>query len=892
MAQPIIQPSFAAGELAPSMFARVDFAKFHVGAALLRNMFVDYRGGASNRPGTIWVGRCKAGGTSDIVRNIPFIFSTLQAYALEFGHRYMRPIMNGGYVLEPAINLNALTIPNPVTLTATSLAFANGNLANGDWVFITGETGMTQLNDKVYIVKNVDIPSKKFALTDLDGVDVDASAWSTYAGGGTVARLATFVTPYNDTDLELVKYSQSADVMTLTHTGYETQQLTRSAHYTWTMANATFASAVPAPAGVAVATSPGAGATAYNYVVTAVDSRGRESVASTSAGTLVAATMSSTAGSYNTVTWGAVVGSIYYNVYRQREVPGAAPSAGEIYGFVGTTTAAALTDHNINPDFSATPPISNNPLTGAGNRPGCTAYFQQRQTFAGSVNGPQTIWMTKSGDFLNMDYSIPTRDDDSITQTIASQQMNAIKHLVPMNSLIALTAGGAWRIDGGSSSDTITPTKFVATPQSFNGCSDVRPIVVNYDVLYVQSKGSTVRDLAYNFYVNVYTGVDLSMLSNHLFKGRRITEWAYAEEPFHLIQCIRDDGIMLTLTFLKEQEVFAWARSDTLGRFKSICSIPEGNEDAVYLVVERKMNGRTIKCQERMASRLFEDNMMGDATTIPWFVDCGLSYPLTYPAAAVTPEAGWGDGITVEADAAVFSSAMVGNTMQLNGGTATVATYVSPTEVTVNWRYPARHVFSCEEGSWSCTAPTGRVTGLDHLNGMDVVALVDGNVVTDLTVSELEPGVFGVDLPEEGTSIVVGLPFQSQFKSLYLDVRGEVPTSQGKRWNVPACTIRLSASRGIKVGTSFETPSRLREAKERSVAPYFLPAPLGDTVNVSPIRMVTSAGDPIPLITGDERIGVDQGWDVDPQICVQQDNPLPFTILGMIPEVVLGDTPQ
>lgn len=889
MAQPIIQPSFAAGELAHSLYARVDFAKYHVGAALLRNMFVDYRGGASNRAGTMWVGRCKAGGSGN-VRNIPFIFSTLQAYTLEFGHLYMRPIFNGGYALEPSVALTGATQVSPTVLTAATLAFANGNLANGDWVYVAAVAGMTQLNGKVYIVKNVDIPSATFALTDLDGNDIDATVFTAYAAGGTVARLATFVTPFADTDLAMLKYSQTADVMTLTHTNYEVQQLTRTAHYAWSVAAAVFASAIGVPGGLSCVTNPGAGATAYSYVITAVDSTGREGLPSAAIGTLVGATMSSTANSFNAVGWGAVAGAIYYNVYRQREIPGGAASAGDIYGFVGSATGIGFTDHNISPDFSSTPPVNNNPMTGAGNRPGCSAYFQQRQTFAGSTSGPQTIWMTKSGDFLNMDYSIPTRDDDSITETIASQQMNAIKHLVPMNSLIALTAGGAWRIDGGSSSDVITPFKFVATPQSFNGCSDVPPIVVNYDVLYVQAKGSTVRDLAYNFYVNVYTGVDLSLLSNHLFRNRRITEWAYAEEPFRTIWCVRDDGIALTLTFLKDQEIYAWARSDTLGRFKSLCSIPEGNENVIYFVVERKLNGVTIKCQERMQSRIFEDNMMGDASSIPWFVDCGLQYPLTYPTANVTPDKGWGNGAALVADAAVFNAGMVGNVIQLNGGTATVAAYVDPTHLTINWRYPAKHVFSAASGSWACTAPITEVTGLDHLNGMSVVALVDGNVVTGLTVGLLRPGVYGINLPQAGTMIVIGLAFQSQFKSLYLDIVGEQPTPQGKRWNVPAITLRLSQSRGAKVGMSFESPSRLREAKERNVAPYFLPAPLGDTINTQPIKMITAAGDPIPLVTGDERIGVDQGWDVDPQVCAQQDNPLPMTILGLITEIVLGDT--
>lgn len=888
MAQPLIQPSFAAGELSPNLYSRVDLAKFHIGAALLRNFFVDYRGGASNRAGTIWVGRCKAGGTG-AVRNISFRFSTLQAYTLEFGNLYMRVIKNGGYVLEPSANITAATKANPCGITTDNMGFSAGNLANGDWVYITGVTGMTQLNGKVFIAQNVDIPSKTCTLRDLDGNTIDATAWTAYAAGGTFSRIFTLVTTYADTDLAMLKFTQSADTMTLTHTVYATRQLTRTAHWAWTIAAATFSAAVTAPAGQAIVTTPGAGATQYSYVITAVDGVGRESVASGAATTAVAATMSSTAGSFNAVSWGAVAGALYYNVYRQREVPGAAAAAGDQYGFVGSTTTTAFDDHNILPDFSNTPPQNINPFA-AGNNPGCVAYFQQRETFAGSTSGPQTIWMSRSGDYLNMNYSLPSKDDDAITETIASQQMNAIKHLVPMNSLIALTAGGAWRIDGGSQSDVITPSKFVATPQSFNGCSDVPPIVVNYDILYVQARGNTVRDLAYNFYVNVYTGIDLSVMANHLFFGRSISEWCYAEEPYKIIWAVRDDGQLLSLTYLKEQEVNAWAHSDTLGAFRSICSIPEGNEDAIYVVVQRKIGGKYVSYQERFASRNFEDNILG-APNPPWFVDCGLSYPLTYLAAGVTPDAGWGNGVTFTADANVFTAGMVGSMIQINGGSGVVATYVGPTQVTVDIKHPLNSVFPAISGAWSCTAPVQTITGLDHLLGQSVVALADGNVVTGLTVTTLSPGVVGVVLPQAASNIIIGLKFQAQFKSLYLDVPGESPTVQGKRINFPACTLRVVNTRGCKVGTRFDNPSTLREMRERTAEPYYLPPPLGDVVNTLPIKMQTALEDPTPLITGDERIGVEEGWDVDSQICVQQDNPLPVTILATIPEVVEGDTP-
>ena len=162
----------------------------------------------------------------------------------------------------------------------------------------------------------------------------------------------------------------------------------------------------------------------------------------------------------------------------------------------------------------------------------------------------------------------------------------------------------------------------MVVPQSYTGCADLPPIVINYDVLYVQAKGSIVRDLAYNFYAQVYTGTDMSILSNHLFFGHNLERWAYAEQPFYQVWAVRDDGMLLSFTYLKEQDVYAWAHHDSPGNsgtdlFLSVASIPEQqipgiNMDSVYFVVQRTIpginGGNPVKYVERMTSRNFLTN--------------------------------------------------------------------------------------------------------------------------------------------------------------------------------------------------------------------------------------------------------------------------------------------
>lgn len=936
MAQPVIQATLSAGELTAGLWARVDLAKFHAGLALCRNFWLDYHGGASNRSGTQYAGR--ALDSNKIQRLIPFTFSTVQTYVLMFSHLTMRVIKDGAFVLEAGAAVTGITQANPGVIAVVN------SLTNGDEVYISGIAGMTELNGRNFYVANRTAGS--ITLTDLWGNAVDTSAYGAWTSGGTVARVYTPATPYTDTDLALLKYTQSADTMTLTHPGYAERQLTRTDHAAWTFTTTTYAPNVAAPAGTPTVTPSSAGTTTYKYKVTAIGADGvTESRGSSEGSNALCAAMSTTTGLHNTVAWTAVTGATRYNIYRTPEIINSAPATGSLFGFVGTAdaTATSFKDQNISPDFTHTPPEGNNPFT-SNNYPFCSTYFQQRQVRGGQVNSPQALAMSQPGDFYNHDYSSPPRPNDSVEVSLASLQVNAIKHLVPMTTLIVLTASGAWKVGPGGASDAIGPTSIEAVPQAYNGASDVPPLIIDYDILYVQSKGAIVRDLAYNFYSNIYTGADLSILSAHLFRGHQIKEWAWAEEPHKLVWCVREDGIAMTMTFLKEQEVYGWARHDTQGLFESVASVSEGNEDAVYFVVRRLINGQYVRYVERLASR----NLASDPTIdvpadldLAWFVDCGLRYPPVTPAATLTPAdpddltgtpsitsvsivsggsgyvapvitvtdpGGTGSGavltavltggvitgitvvnggsgysnpvltiidaagsgavlsavlqsrITLNADNPVFNAGTdVGKVVRSAGGRGVVVSVPTTSSVVIDVRRPLQHTWPVASGQWSMTAPVTTVGGLEHLRGQTVAVLADGSVHQGLVVSATGT----VTLPEAASAIVIGLPYISRLKTLYLDV-GE-PTIQGRRKKLPAITLRVVDSRGMEAGPTF---AMLQPFKERTNE-----------------RM----GDPIIPITGDERVVMDPKWQTEGQVCVQQQHPLPCSVIAFIPEVTVGD---
>jgi hypothetical protein len=218
--------------------------------------------------------------------------------------------------------------------------------------------------------------------------------------------------------------------------------------------------------------------------------------------------------------------------------------------------------------------------------------------------------------------------------------------------------------------------------------------------------------------------------------------------------------------------------------------------------------------------------------------------------------------VTMNANAAVFGSTQVGDIVRVNNGMGTVLSIPSPSQIIVNVTSDLTNTWPAVAGAWSCTTPVSSVSGLDHLEGQVVSILADGNVAPQQTV------VNGtVTLDRAYSAITVGLPIQYQGQSLYLDIQTPDGTIQSKRKTVPAVTIRMQDSRGIKAGPNF---SSLVEIKERTNQ---------------------KMGQPIGLFTGDQRVVLPAVYNVPGQICWQVDDPLPSTILALIPEVVIGDTP-
>lgn len=604
-----IQRSFISGEISRALQSRADLTKYATGLNKCENFFVRAQGGVYSRPGLRFIGELDDSTRKG--RLIPFSFNTEQTYMLVFEHLKVRVIKDGGFVLNgggPAIfelatpyteeqlpRLNYTQSADVLTIVHPDHDPANLNrLADDNWTLTT-----------IDYAPSVTSPQFTAGTTDksITGItNANPAVVTSTAHGFTTGNLITITDVLGMTEVN----DRSFIINVLNDDNFELVGENSTAHGVYTSGG----TASKNNGATTIGDGFGDFEKSYVYVVTAVDENGVESLGSAEV-SITTKSLSQTGGVR--LTWDPVIGASYYRVYKD-------PSLGTgIYGWIGDSSNTSFDDYNIAPITSDAPPLDRQPFNGVGNKPSAVTYYQQRQIFANTENEPQVVYTTQVNNFNSLRTSNPARDDDAVTFTIAARQVNEVRHLLPLDSLVLLTSGGEWIMTEGQDR-VLTPSTIGVRIQSYNGSSIVPPVVINSTALYLQEKGSRVRDLGYEFSSDKYTGNDLSIMSEHLFEGYQITSMTYADEPYGIVWCVRDDGKLLGLTYQREHQVWGWHQHSTQGEFESIASVTEGDRDAVYTIVKRNINGTDVRYVERLEKR--ESTNAEDC----FYVDSGLTY--------------------------------------------------------------------------------------------------------------------------------------------------------------------------------------------------------------------------------------------------------------------------
>jgi hypothetical protein len=226
----------------------------------------------------------------------------------------------------------------------------------------------------------------------------------------------------------------------------------------------------------------------------------------------------------------------------------------------------------------------------------------------------------------------------------------------------------------------------------------------------------------------------------------------------------------------------------------------------------------------------------------------------------------------------------VGSVIRLGYGVAPITSFVDSTHVIVNMLSPTVFLQPDDPippntqtqlaGTWTMTKPISSFY-LPQLIGFEITGLADGQIIPPVVV----PANGIVTLAQPASAIIVGLGFQAQLQSTYLDA-GE-PTVQGQRKKIAEVTVRVEQSASFQAGGnqpdgSVQSPQQLAPPWQNMID---VPNPAVPPFN-SPAQQ---------LFTGDIRVPIPSGYNTRGQVAVQQSNPLPLQVLDYVPEVLAGD---
>lgn len=908
MPNSIYQASFSRGEIAPHAQGRVDLAAFQNGLGKLRNFLVKVTGGTFNRPGTSYV--CELFDSTQRGRLIPFQFSTTQGYALVFEDELMRVVKDGGQVLfssgpnigdpfEVVSPYTAAQLPNvKYTQLNDVMTLVHGSViqkqlsrtAHDAWTFtnfaavegpfqdiaVDRTVGVTAVGASFLVGATVTIHSSDAIFA---AANVGQLFYMEQKNFGVPWEVAKAVTAGDVRRSEGRYYEalNSATTGTLRPTGQTPGDVESDGAVNWEYIHsgygivriATFVDANTVTATVMLRLP--AEVTGPELTITGAADNGSGLIRITSNGHGYA--------NNDTVLIYDVGGTVEANGLWI--VVGQTANTFDLKGSVFATTytsgGKAVKSGTYKYAFGA--------WGGDQGYPDAVTYFQQRQWFA-ILN---RLDFSAINAFTMFGKSTPLADDDAGSMRLVSNQVNAVRHLVGLKKLIAFTAGGKFVIpDPDQDTQIITPSQRSASDDPGVGSSDVRPVSVKDAIIYAVDKGQAVEDVAYQFGQNSWSGNELSVLSSHLLEGHEIVAQAYQHTPFRAVWIVRDDGVLLTLIYLKEHQVAAWAWQDTEGLFEDVCVVSEPPEDAVYFIVNRTIEGVTKRYVERLHSRMYSDIV--DAI----FLDSSLTYDgrntgattMTLTSSGATYEYDSGEVFTLSSSASFFMPGHVNDEIHFKDFTVGEDEYGQPIEVLTGLVLRAKIVEYLNATQARVTLnrdcpvvlqATARTewglaqqafSGLDHLEGKNVGVFADGFVVANpnndaYDVITVEAGA--VSLDRCYVVVHIGLSYNSDFQTLDMNVLGQ-ETIRDKQKIVNAVTLLCEESRGIFAGPTFDD----------------------DDLIEYPQRNEENYDEPVSLLTGQAEVHIKAKWGVGGRVCVRQKDPIPLSILAAIPQVTIG----
>lgn len=566
----LLQPSFGTGEISAEVANRVDLDKYQFALTKAKNCLIRPYGPVYKRPGTVFCSATKYGNRKSIL--LDFANGDTH-FAIELGHKYLRVHKEGIYLgVELATSYNEEDLEDIEFTQSADMMF----IASGKYPLKT----LTRITDSNWVFGDYEITKPYFDET-LGGGSENCTITPAAVSGTTTLTASEAIFTSNMAG-QYVQLTQEVPSQTLSHK--EEAAATFRSSSIWV---------------------------GENWKVTTHGTwKGKVGLEYSDDNSTWKEYRSYSANKdYNATESGSFIEGMYVRIFIETTegdvsvdftaLPYKKTGSAKISNISNAGKTATV---QVVEKFGTTEPTRKWSFSAWGGEfgyPRTVAFFQDRLCLGGSKAQPYVIWMSRTGDYNN--FSVEkvngtVTDDSAVMLSLISRKQFEIRHLVPSTDLIVYTEGNEWIISG---NEVITPSHCTPKMQDSRGSGKVAPIMIGSKTVFVQNRGSVVRDMGYSYEIDKYGGVDLTLLAKHIIRDKKIIDAAYMQEPDSAIYFVRDDGTIAVLAYVVDQKIYAWSTIETDGQFEAIVSIPEGDIDVLYVVVKRNVNGQITRTIER-----------------------------------------------------------------------------------------------------------------------------------------------------------------------------------------------------------------------------------------------------------------------------------------------------
>ena len=488
----------------------------------------------------------------------------------------------------------------------------------------------------------------------------------------------------------------------------------------------------------------------------------------------------------------------------------------------------------------------------------------------------ETIYASQVSVYDDHSVNDPVEDSDGLELRLGDGQLSQILFVRSLRGLTLLTSSAEWMATGSDSSTIITANSKKADIGSRSGSDRVRPLLIDNSMIHVLRHKKAIKEIIYDFASDKFVGGELTILAEHLLRNHSIVEMAFQRAPYKIIWAVRSDGTLLGLTYFPEHKVYGWHKHEIGGNglVKSICVIPGDGEDELWMVVERTIDGSTVKYVERMKPFFVkpdhgQDYYMDEDTTEAVIMDSAVttdnrinisSITSADPAVITTASNhGWSNGDTIRIRNVLGMLDDDGE----SGVNLFDFTVANKTDDTAELQYEGSDfdstVLTAYISGGTAAKKVTAITGLDHLEGEEVTILGDGQQITSETVSG-----GGITLDDAASVVHVGLGFNADFETLTPRMQTEeLGYMSAYEKQIKAVMIRLYESTGLSFGPDEDHLDDF-EWTDESVP----------------------AGRPPRLFDGDKgEVSFGGSYQKSPTVYIRQSYPLPATVTAIMMDI-------